>query len=108
MERAQLKALNRKVDNYIQAHASELLNLCCDLIKAKSENPPGDVSNPTQIAQTFMEQKGIAYEKVEPRPGRINTIASIGSGRKTLILCGHVDTVPAGDESKWSFPHSPA
>ncbi len=98
-----MKGLNREVKQYIHANKSDLLTLSCNLIKAKSENPPGDVSEPTQIAQTFLEQKGIAYEKVEPKQGRINTIASIGSGIKTIILCGHIDTVPAGDESKWSF-----
>lgn len=99
-----MTAIKGKIEQYIAGHASELLTLCCDLIRAKSENPPGDVSKATQIVQAFLEQKGIRYELFEPIPDHINTLASVGEGNKTLILCGHIDTVPAGDETLWSFP----
>ena len=99
-----MTTIKGKIEQYITGHASELLTLCCDLIMAKSENPPGDVSEATQVVQAFLEQNRIGYELLEPRPDHINTIASVGEGNKTLILCGHIDTVPAGDETQWSFP----
>lgn len=99
-----MTAIKGKIEQYITEHASELLTLCCDLIRANSENPPGDVSKATKVVQAFLEQNRISYELLEPTAGHINTIASVGEGNKTLILCGHLDTVPAGDETRWGFP----
>jgi len=99
-----MEAIKKKVQRYIEEHKRELLKLCCNLVKAKSENPPGDVSESTQVLQSFLKHNGLQFKHLEPRPGRINTIASIGGEGNSLILCGHMDTVPAGDASNWSFP----
>ncbi len=75
------------------------------MVKAGGENPPGDVSNPASIVERFLEDHGIEYRRVEPRAGRVNIVARLGrSGGKRLILCGHLDVVPAGDSTRWSFP----
>jgi succinyl-diaminopimelate desuccinylase len=99
-----MEAIKKKVQHYIEEHKHELLKLCCSLVKAKSENPPGDVSESTHILQSFLKHNGLQFKQLEPRPRHINTIVSIGGKGKNLILCGHIDTVPAGDSSNWSFP----
>jgi len=39
----------------------------------------------------------------EPEKGHRSVTATLGKGKPTLILCGHIDVVPAGDVSKWAF-----
>jgi acetylornithine deacetylase/succinyl-diaminopimelate desuccinylase-like protein len=47
-----------------------------------------------------------AVEEVEYAAGRPNLIATvpIGGSSPTLSLCGHLDTVPFGDETRWARP----
>ncbi len=99
-----METIKKRIQFYIEEHKRELLKLCCDLVKAKGENPPGDVSESTQVIQSFLKDNGLQFKQLEPSPGHINTLVSIGGKGKNIVLCGHIDTVPAGDSSKWSFP----
>jgi len=85
----------------------ELTNLCRELIQAKGENPPGDVQEAAAVVERFIEKDGITCERFEPEKGHVSVIGTVGKGKPGLILCGHIDVVPAGDASKWSFhPYS--
>lgn len=47
---------------------------------------------------------GFATERSHPFPGRPNLYGTwAGSQDRSLALCGHVDVVPVGDRSAWSF-----
>jgi acetylornithine deacetylase len=47
-----------------------------------------------------------AYSAQVERQGALGVVGALGEDRggKSLILNGHVDVVPAGDEANWSFP----
>ncbi len=91
----------------IEKRQNELNSLCSELIKAKSENPPGDVSEASNVVQNFLRQEGISYQTFEPAKGHVSVVASVGEGKPSLILCGHIDVVPAGDVDKWKVhPYS--
>jgi acetylornithine deacetylase/succinyl-diaminopimelate desuccinylase len=51
------------------------------------------------ILATWLRARGVAVELDEAAPGRPNVIARVtGSGRgRTLVLCGHTDTVPLNE-----------
>ncbi|HXY43032.1 MAG TPA: M20 family metallopeptidase [Acidimicrobiales bacterium] len=76
---------------------NEMLGLLRELIAHPSENPPGDEASCAQFLASFLEQEGIACSLAEVTPGRPNLYARTGSSEPTLVLCGHLDTVPAGD-----------
>ena len=76
---------------------AELLDLLRRLIAHPSENPPGNEGACARFLQSFLEERGVASRLVEVSPGRPNLYATLGSSRPTLVLCGHLDTVPAGD-----------
>ncbi len=91
------------VISYIEGRKRELVEFCCSLIRIPSENPPGDVSSVAAAIEEWLEARGFSVDKHEPERGRVNLVAKIGAGKPVLVLDGHMDVVPAGDPSKWSF-----
>jgi len=98
-----LKKLETKIGKVVERRAKELNKLCCELIQAKSENPPGDVSEAAKVIKQFLKAEGINYQTFEPAKGHISVVATVGRGKPSLILCGHIDVVPAGDLSQWTI-----
>lgn len=80
----------------------ELIELCRSILKAPSENPPGDTKEVSRVILEYLEENGISATTHETLPGRINILAELGpDGGRELIYCGHSDTVPVGDLSRW-------
>jgi len=97
-----LRTLSAKMIQVIEKRQNELIRLCSELIRAKSENPPGDVSDVANVCKSFLKQEGIKYQTFEPEKGHVSVIGTVGKGKPSLVLCGHIDVVPAGDISKWT------
>jgi succinyl-diaminopimelate desuccinylase len=74
------------------------------LINIRTENPPGFTIEAVQYLVDLFNEIGIKCRIQEYGEKRANVIAEYGDGEKTIILTGHLDTVPAGDETKWKFP----
>ncbi|MGO9661412.1 MAG: M20 family metallopeptidase [Acidimicrobiales bacterium] len=74
----------------------ETLWLLSELIAQPSENPPGNEGPCAQFLSSFLLKQGVACHLVEVAPGRPNLYATVGGPGPTLVLCGHLDTVPAG------------
>jgi len=97
-----LKKLELQLSELIGKREKELSKFCCELIQAKGENPPGDVSETANVIENFLKNEGIEYQTFEPAEGHVSVVAWVGRGKPSLILCGHIDVVPAGDLSRWS------
>ncbi len=98
----QLKTLNQKLVQIVEKRRKELTELCSELVQAKSENPPGHVSAAARVCEDFLKQEGIGYRIFEPEKGHRSVVGNVGKGKPSLILCGHIDVVPAGDSGKWT------
>jgi len=96
--------LNRKVDEFLKEHEKDVIKFCSKLIQAGGENPPGDVAKVVKVVENFLDEYGISYKRYEPAKGHANILATVGKGKPKIILCGHIDVVPAGDRSQWKFP----
>jgi len=96
-----LPVTDADIDRLIAAAESreaKLVGLTCDLIRARSVNPPGDERRPAKVVEAFLEELGVESRKYEADPGRTNLIAAIGrAGGPRLLVPLHLDTVPAGD-----------
>jgi len=102
-----LKKIESQVVEKVRKRRKELTNLCRELIQAKGENPPGDVHEAASLVERFLEKGGISHKRFEPQKGHASVVGTVGKGKHALILCGHIDVVPAGDASKWAFhPYS--
>ncbi|MDF1510095.1 ArgE/DapE family deacylase [Robertmurraya sp. DFI.2.37] len=89
----------------IENHKDELIDLCSQLIKIPSENPPGDSTEITTFIDQYLKNVGAETTWHEATDKMYNLVSTIGEnkGGKHLIYCGHSDVVPTGDHTKWDF-----
>jgi succinyl-diaminopimelate desuccinylase len=71
----------------------DVKDLCSALVKIRSENPPGSTEDVIEYIRDHLESLGIRGTVTRNRSGRCNFVASEPSNR--LLLCGHLDVVPA-------------
>lgn len=75
--------------------------ICSDLVKIRSENPPGRTDEVIEYIRVFLERLGTRSAIYGTNGGLSNLVTDrTGTG---LLLCGHVDVVPALDDG-WIYP----
>ncbi len=82
----------------------DVIPILKELVKIKTENPPGETLEAVNYIKNILEEYGIETKIQEYANGRANIIAHYGESKQTVILTGHLDTVPSGDETKWKYP----
>ncbi|RGX55579.1 M20 family peptidase [Anaerotruncus sp. AF02-27] len=97
MEKKQLREL-------VESKKDQLLELCQQLIRIPSVNPPGEMEAVTAFICDYLKAHGIACEILRPTPQTPNIVARMGRpGGRRLLLNGHSDVVPVGNLEKWDF-----
>lgn len=83
---------------------SRAIRLLQRLIRAKSENPPGEEKRAAEIVKKEMEKMGLEVKTYEFAKDRPNIIGIWKGKRKKepLSIITHIDVVPAGNG--WSIP----
>lgn len=99
--------LKKKLWSMVDERKNDLLNLCSQLIKTPSENPPCKSEAITELICKHLKSCNIEYKIVKPDENTPIIVSKMGKGEgKVLIVNGHSDVVPVGDISKWKFdPH---
>jgi len=77
--------------------AESVVEMSRSLIAAESANPPGDERRAADVARDLLEGLGAEISHVEQAPHRVSLIGRVGDGSgPTLLVNGHLDTVPVG------------
>ena len=83
----------------VHAEARELARA---LVAVNTSNPPGREADAAVVAQAFLESHGVAARLQDLGNGRANLVARVpGGGGRSLVFCGHLDTVTA-EPADWS------
>ncbi|HUL21558.1 MAG TPA: M20 family metallopeptidase [Thermodesulfobacteriota bacterium] len=84
----------------------ELVDLTIQLIQTPTENPPGNEKGAAQLLKPFLSKMGFRIKTVLSPKGRWNLLAEKRWGKdgRRLIFNGHLDVVPAGNPSRWTYP----
>lgn len=101
----------------LDAEPDWTVDLASRLVRIPSVNPKFptgngdvDISGREAEVQALLDGElralGLTTRQWDALPGRPNLVAKTPAGDpdKSLILCGHVDVVPVGDASAWSWP----
>lgn len=73
------------------------IELAQELIRLNTGNPPGNESLVAGVLEKRLRAAGFNMERVEIAAGRPNLISTWDGGPgKTLVIMGHMDTIPAG------------
>ena len=82
----------------------DVARLTSSLVRIKSENPPGKTADVIEFIREFLDALGTRSRIVSHPGGRDNIITTEPDPR--LLLCGHVDVVPAIPDDWTHHPYS--
>ena len=86
-------------------HAEAVVDDALDLLAVDTQNPPGRTAEAVDALEAALEDLGLDTERVVVDPAKPNLLARLpGDGDATLLLNGHLDTVPF-DRATWT--HDP-
>lgn len=85
---------------------SEVVEVCRELVRRKSVNPPGNEREAALYAAEYLRRAGCEVELVEHAPERASVLARLkgSGGAGGILLSAHLDTVPVGVET---WKHDP-
>ncbi len=88
---------------FLRSRSKELVEFARALVATPSPNPPGDERAVAALVVEKLRELGVVrVETVASSEERPNVLAHAGgSGGRTLILCGHLDTKPPGELGEW-------
>jgi succinyl-diaminopimelate desuccinylase len=78
--------------------------ICSELVKIRTENPPGRTDNCMEYIRSFLDGIGMKSVVTGNAEGMCNLVTA--GGKQGLLLCGHVDVVPALDTGWTKNPFS--
>jgi succinyl-diaminopimelate desuccinylase len=95
-------ASDEAVETHPELSAEALAQLLRGLVRIQSVNP-NEAELAAHVASLLEQTTAAAVHLVETLPGRPSIAAVLGSGPGTsLVLNGHLDTVPVDDPSRWT------
>ena len=89
---------------WIDQDQDDILQLMQTMVHTRSPNPPGDTREVMALVRSYLDRCGLAYAMVnrdETMPNLVATQA-FATGRKHLVLNGHIDVFPVETSEGWS------
>ncbi len=85
-------------------NSKRMTDLLRELVQANTENPPGNEYRAAKILVDFLDDHHISSEIIGDSK-RPNVLVHIGKGTsdKSLMIHGHLDTVPIGNIDLWHY-----
>ena len=90
----------------IESSKDEIVELCSELVKIPTPNPPGETEECVSFIEEYFKRQGIPTKVYEKAKGKANIVARIeGKNPRTILWLGHIDVVPEGNIETWT--HEP-
>lgn len=90
--------------SFAEGARERLVRLCSDLVEARSDQPAGDTRAAAEVVAAYLRERGHVPDIRSAVPAKPNVVCHAGHGGPHLILNGHLDTLPVGDEAAWTVP----
>jgi len=93
-----------RIFSYAEEHQPRIHEIIRKIVEKPSVNPPGDTTEAAEVTASLMSSIGLKVELVRAAEHKVNVVGEWDLGRSQSVLFnGHLDTVPIGDQSLWSF-----
>ncbi|MHA1944661.1 MAG: M20 family metallopeptidase [Candidatus Hodarchaeales archaeon] len=79
------------------------ISILKNLIRLNTENPPGKTSEIITWINNWAKKEKIESSIQEYEKGKGNIVLKIGEADRSILICGHLDTVPLGDRKNWDY-----
>ena len=79
------------------------ISILTNLIQLNTENPPGKTSEILNWINNWAKKEKIESNIQEYEKGKGNIVLKIGEADRSILICGHLDTVPLGDKKNWDY-----
>jgi succinyl-diaminopimelate desuccinylase len=91
----------------VAERSDELVDLCSELIRTPSPNPPGDTRAIAALVERKLTKAGLSVQRYAPKEDSPNLVTRIGSGRDgpSLLINGHLDHFPPASGRWTSDPY---
>lgn len=100
-----LDATDQQIIDMLRRHEPDLIALCQRLLQTPSVNGVHPEAGVVDVLHAAAQDLGLHAQISAKEPTRPNVIVSThADGETGLLLVGHTDTVPSGDESAWTHP----
>src|SRR5262245_59908471 len=91
--------------SFIRNAEPDIVRTCAKLIQTPSVNGVHDEIAVAEVIADQARQLGLHAQIIGKDARRPNVLVSTAeTGETGSLLLGHLDTVPAGDESAWTYP----
>lgn len=96
--------LKGELEEAVNRRFADIVHTASELIRIPSRNPPGEERRCAEYIHARLKEYGLETHLVrEPFENRPQVVAlRRGKGNKTIMLNGHIDTVPEGNVEDWS------
>jgi succinyl-diaminopimelate desuccinylase len=83
----------------------DVIELTKELIRIRSENPPGNQKPIADFVESTMKEIGLSVERYDYGENKPNVIGRLAgkNDRPSLMMNAHLDTVPAAATDEWRF-----
>jgi succinyl-diaminopimelate desuccinylase len=106
-EQGELAKVRAKVLEEIYRRRDEFVELCAEVVRHPTENPPGDTVSLADFVANWIGQQGLETEAIEPQPTLKSIVSTFSEERGDaahFMFNGHLDVFPAGDHDLWQVP----
>ena len=103
----QLIEVRSQILREIETRREEFVELCAEVIRHPTENPPGDTSKLAAFISQWLKNQGLKVETIEPRPTLVSVVSAFNthtSDKLHFMFNGHFDVFPSGDPNSWTIP----
>lgn len=100
----QMNQIRAQILEWVAEDEEKIVDLFSRLVQCETPSPPGDTRQAMKLVQAYLDEEALSYKNVDYSETMTNLLSSVQMHRegRHLMLNGHLDVLPAGNEPGWT------